>query len=77
MSNSTVGDAAIAVVRRNTEEVQGKGNWDLSEELFALRGRDAARPAAAARCRPSAGATAMTVWTVTVLSGTTEPGSVK
>jgi hypothetical protein len=35
MSNSTVGDAAIAVVRRNTEEVQGKGNWDLYEELFA------------------------------------------
>jgi hypothetical protein len=35
MSNSTVGDAAIAVVRRNTEEVQGKGNWDLFEELFA------------------------------------------
>src|SRR4029450_3632703 len=35
MSNSTVGDAAIAVVRRNTEEVQGKGNWDLFEDLFA------------------------------------------
>ena len=35
MSNSTVGDAAIAVVRRNTEEVQGKGNWGLFEELFA------------------------------------------
>src|SRR5260370_37855779 len=35
MSNLTVGDAAIAVVRRNTEEVQGKGNWDLYEELFA------------------------------------------
>jgi SnoaL-like polyketide cyclase len=35
MSNSTVGDAAIAVVRRNTEEVQGKGNLDLFEELFA------------------------------------------
>src|SRR5256885_2374422 len=35
MSNSTVGDAAIAVVRRNTEEVQGKGNWNLYEELFA------------------------------------------
>src|SRR5438876_9327516 len=35
MSNSTVGDAAIAVVRRNTEEVQGKGNWDLYEKLFA------------------------------------------
>jgi steroid delta-isomerase-like uncharacterized protein len=35
MSNSTVGDAAIAVVRRNTEEVQGEGNWALYEELFA------------------------------------------
>src|SRR2546430_16564992 len=35
MSNSSVGDAAIAVVRRNTEEVQGKGNWRLFEELFA------------------------------------------
>src|SRR5437773_773013 len=35
MSNSSVGDAAIAVVRRNTEEVQGKGNWGLFEELFA------------------------------------------
>ena len=35
MSNSTVGDAAIAVVRQNTEEVQGEGNWDLFEELFA------------------------------------------
>ena len=35
MSNSTMGDAAIAIVRRNTEEVQGKGNWDLYEELFA------------------------------------------
>jgi predicted ester cyclase len=30
-----VGDAAIAVVRRNTEEVQGKGNWRVFEELFA------------------------------------------
>jgi hypothetical protein len=35
MRDSTVGDAAIAVVRRNTEEVQGKGNWSLFEELFA------------------------------------------
>src|SRR5205814_7015026 len=35
MRNSTVGDAAIAVVRRNTEEVQGKGNWRVFEELFA------------------------------------------
>src|SRR5438477_12034866 len=30
-----MGDAAIAVVRRNTEEVQGKGNWRVFEELFA------------------------------------------
>ena len=35
MSTSTVGDAAIAVVRRNTEEVQGKGNWRVFEGLFA------------------------------------------
>ncbi|BCB84593.1 ester cyclase [Phytohabitans suffuscus] len=28
-------EAAIAVVRRNTEEVQGKGDWSLFEELFA------------------------------------------
>jgi len=35
VSNSTVGDAAIAVVRRNTEEVQGTGNWRVFEELFA------------------------------------------
>jgi predicted ester cyclase len=34
MINTTVGDAAIAVVRRNTEEVQGKGNWALYDELF-------------------------------------------
>ena len=26
---------ALSVVRRNTEEVQGRGNWDLFEELFA------------------------------------------
>ena len=28
-------DAAKAVVRRNTEEVQGEGNFELFEELFA------------------------------------------
>jgi steroid delta-isomerase-like uncharacterized protein len=28
-------DAAKAVVRRNTEEVQGKGNFDVFEELFS------------------------------------------
>jgi hypothetical protein len=33
MSNSS--EAAKAVVRRNTEEVQGKGNFDVFEELFA------------------------------------------
>jgi steroid delta-isomerase-like uncharacterized protein len=31
----TSGDAAKAVVRRNTEEVQGRGNFDVFEELFA------------------------------------------
>jgi hypothetical protein len=35
MSNSASGEAAKAVVRRNTEEVQGKGNFDVFEELFA------------------------------------------
>lgn len=29
------GTAAIAVVRRNTEEVQGRGDWALFDELFA------------------------------------------
>jgi hypothetical protein len=28
-------DAAKAVVRRNTEEVQSKGNFDVFEEVFA------------------------------------------
>jgi steroid delta-isomerase-like uncharacterized protein len=31
---SAVSDAAIDVVRRNTEEVQGKGDFELFEELF-------------------------------------------
>ncbi|WP_230534557.1 ester cyclase [Microvirga roseola] len=35
MSINPVSEAAIAVVRRNTEEVQGKGNFALFEELFA------------------------------------------
>jgi hypothetical protein len=35
MSNSTSGEAAKAIVRRNTEEVQGKGNFDVFEKLFA------------------------------------------
>lgn len=29
-------DAAKAVVRRNTEEVQSRGNFDVFEELFAV-----------------------------------------
>src|SRR6476646_5994302 len=33
MTNSVSGEAK-AVVRRNTEEVQGKGNFDVFEELF-------------------------------------------
>jgi steroid delta-isomerase-like uncharacterized protein len=35
MSTTTASDAAKAVVRRNTEEVQGGGNFDVFEELFA------------------------------------------
>ena len=35
MSNNIPSEAAKAVVRGNTEEVQGGGNFDVFEELFA------------------------------------------
>jgi len=35
MSSSDVSEAAKAVVRRNTEEVQGGGDFELFDELFA------------------------------------------
>jgi steroid delta-isomerase-like uncharacterized protein len=35
MSDSMSSEAAKAVVRRNTEEVQSRGNFDVFEELFA------------------------------------------
>ena len=35
MTATSTGDAAKAVVRRNTEEVQGGDNWALFDELFA------------------------------------------
>src|SRR4051812_47867899 len=35
MTKIDVGEAAKAVVRRNTEEVQGSGNFEVFEELFA------------------------------------------
>ena len=35
MSSTTTSNAAKAVVRRNTEEVQGGGNFVVFEELFA------------------------------------------
>lgn len=35
MTTNATGETAKAVVRRNTEEVQSKGNFDLFEELFA------------------------------------------
>jgi steroid delta-isomerase-like uncharacterized protein len=35
MSTNPISQAAIDVVRRNTEEVQGKGNYELFEQLFA------------------------------------------
>jgi predicted SnoaL-like aldol condensation-catalyzing enzyme len=34
MSDSKTGEAAKAVIRRNTEEVQGGGDWALFAELF-------------------------------------------
>jgi hypothetical protein len=33
--DASAGEAAKAVVRRNTIEVQGEGNFDVFEELFA------------------------------------------
>ena len=35
MNSITSSEAAKTVVRRNTEEVQSKGNFDVFEELFA------------------------------------------
>jgi steroid delta-isomerase-like uncharacterized protein len=35
MSNDAISEAAKAVVRRNTDEVQGQGRFDVFEELFA------------------------------------------
>ncbi|MGJ7583412.1 ester cyclase, partial [Variovorax sp. RHLX14] len=36
MSNLNAGEMAKAVIRRNTEEVQGRGNWALFDELFSV-----------------------------------------
>jgi steroid delta-isomerase-like uncharacterized protein len=35
MSTDSISEAAKAVVRRNTEEVQGKGNFQVFDKLFA------------------------------------------
>ncbi|QRK11331.1 ester cyclase [Archangium violaceum] len=35
MNDNALSEAAKAVVRRNTEEVQSRGNFELFEELFA------------------------------------------
>ncbi|WP_075292938.1 ester cyclase [Pararhizobium arenae] len=35
MTRSAESEAAIAVVRRNTEEVQGKGNFAVFDEVFS------------------------------------------
>jgi steroid delta-isomerase-like uncharacterized protein len=35
MTRLDISEAAKAVIRRNTEEVQGGGNWALFDELFA------------------------------------------
>ena len=35
MLTNSISEAAKAVVRRNTEEVQGRGNFEVFEQLFA------------------------------------------
>jgi predicted ester cyclase len=35
MSEQSISEAAKAVVRRNTEEVQGRGRFDVFDDLFA------------------------------------------
>jgi hypothetical protein len=35
MMTNDISESAKAVVRRNTIEVQGGGNWELFDELFA------------------------------------------
>ena len=35
MNATSISDSAKAVVRRNTEEVQGRGKFEVFEELFA------------------------------------------
>ena len=35
LNTTSISDAAKAVVRRNTEEVQGQGKFDVFEDLFA------------------------------------------
>ncbi|WTY01388.1 maleylpyruvate isomerase N-terminal domain-containing protein [Streptomyces canus] len=35
MSDTDVSEAAKAVIRRNTEDVQGEGNYELYDELFS------------------------------------------
>jgi steroid delta-isomerase-like uncharacterized protein len=35
MTSTKLGDSEKAVVRRNTEEVQGRGNYEVFDELFA------------------------------------------
>jgi steroid delta-isomerase-like uncharacterized protein len=35
MTQLSISEAAKAVIRRNTDEVQGGGNWALFDELFA------------------------------------------
>jgi predicted ester cyclase len=35
MNTVSISEAAKAVVRRNTNEVQGRGNFDVFEEIFA------------------------------------------
>lgn len=46
-------EAAIAVVRRNTEEVQGKGDWEAFDELSPTTSSTTLHSPAPHRTRPA------------------------
>jgi hypothetical protein len=52
MTTNNISEAAKAVIRRNTEEVQGGGNFELFEQLFADDFSTTRRSRAARRTRP-------------------------
>ena len=59
MTKISVSEAAKAVVRRNTEEVQGGGNFEVFEELFA----DDFLEASSSACRQPGAKSSSRPWT--------------